>query len=157
MQFGAAELPAGESRSWSVTWPAVIIDGVPALPGNAPFVFSIGYDPDDSSTFITFKQLSLTGDLTITGPAPRVLSAGEALDVLLADERFVAWLEEQPPATWRSASLALQAPRGSGGSAPAGPAWEIALHRDKGGRRYWRAFVNPLTGELTSSMLDQPP
>jgi hypothetical protein len=157
-------LEPGASTSASLTWTAELVPDLPALPGAVPFDISVGHDPTGAppsyppdysgplgSWFRSYEQLTVRGVIDVVGDAPRIVTAGEALDALLADREFAAWLAEQPKRTWSGANILLQNYGPAQGIVPAGPHWEIDLFREKGVPRHWAiAMVDPFTGELLS-------
>jgi hypothetical protein len=155
-------LAPGDTASSSMTWTAAIVDGVPAAPGQVPFKVTVGHDPTGAppsnppghtgplgSWFRTYAQLVVDGTIRIGGDAPNVLTAGQALDAMLADRRFSAWLSERPKGTWSGANVFLLNYGAAQGIVPAGPSWEIDLFRETGVPRNWAiGFVDPFTGTL---------
>jgi hypothetical protein len=155
-------LAPGETVSASMTWTAALVEGVPALPGDVAFKVSVGHDPTGEppsyppdyegplrSWSKIYKQLTVDGTIQIAGDAPHVVTAGQALDSMLADRRFAAWLSEQPQDTWSVANVFLLNYGAAQGIVPAGPSWEIDLFRENGVPRNWAiGFVDPFTGEL---------
>lgn len=69
----------------------------PAEPGN----------PFPPRFFPEYRHVAVEGELTIAGRPTDLLTAGEAIDVLLGDERYMAWLNAQRPGTCESANLHL--------------------------------------------------
>lgn len=155
-------LAPDETASTSVTWTAALVDGVPALPGQVAFKVNVGHDPTGGppsyppdykgplgSWFKTYEQLTVDGTIRIAGDAPKVLTAGQALDAMLADRRFAAWLSEQPKGTWSTANVFLLNYGVAQGIVPAGPSWEVDLFREIGVPRNWAiGYVDPFTGKL---------
>ena len=81
--------------------------------------------------------------------APEVVGAGQALDAMLADEKFAAWLGEEAKGTWSTANVFLMNYGAAQGIVPAGPSWEIDLFREVGVPRNWAiGYVDPFTGRL---------
>jgi hypothetical protein len=147
----------GETRAWTFEWSAEIVEGVPALPALAPFTIATTYDVERQGKMMIGKELVVEGHLPIVGEGPRVVSAGEALDVLLSDPRYAAWLAQRPSTTWSNANLFLQSSPVDNGILPAGPAWEIDLFREQGVPRHFAiGFVNPFTGQLRVNYCDIP-
>lgn len=163
---GRTVLGPGAAREWRITWQAEIVAGVPALSGEAPFTISLSYDPDRQAAaaaggmgilplrFQTWQQIGVDGTLRIVGDAPRPLSGGEAIDIVLADARFASWLAEQPPASWANANLFLQSWPKDEGIVPAGPSWNVELFREP--RNWAIAFVQPHTGRLELNFCNIP-
>jgi hypothetical protein len=152
------------SVSSSFEWKAEIVGGVSTLPGELPFSVTVGYDRQDEppslppnvwgpigSTVAVYTQLRVDGSILVDGPAQPILSAGEAIDVLLGDPTFAGWLRQRPPATWANANLFLVSSPAADGIVPAGPSWNIELFREVGVPRNWAiAFVDPFAAVLRS-------
>jgi hypothetical protein len=145
-------------------WSAELVPGVPALPGEIRFKVAFASDPIElgrpspppaggspiavGGIVRAYEELAVEGTLTIAGPAPRLVTAGEAIDVVLTDGRFRDWLVRFPSATWSNANLFLHR-GGAGGIVPDGPSWEVELFREVGVPRNWaNGFVDPFTGAL---------
>jgi hypothetical protein len=159
---GERTLAPGTSTNASFLWTADLVKGVPALPGEIAISVHVGHDPSGpppspppgytgviGSWVKVYRQLTWTATIRIEGAAPRVLTPGQALDVMLADARFVTWLSEQPASTWSTANLLLLDQGPAQGIVPAGPLWEVDLFREMGVPRNWAiGFVDPFTGRL---------
>jgi hypothetical protein len=161
-------LQPGEATKISLVWTAELVEGVPALPGDLDFTVRVGHDPTCSpppgftcgplgstggavtSWGWTFEDLKATGGmLRIVGDAPKVVTAGQAVDALLADHRFSAWLSEEPKSSWSVANVTLLNYGPAQGIVPAGPSWEVDLIREIGVTRNLAiGYVDPFTGEL---------
>jgi hypothetical protein len=155
-------LEPGDSLTESMTWSAELVKGVPALPGVVPFTVGVAHDPTGAppsyppgykgplaSWSRMYQQLAVTGTFAIVGEAPSVLSAGQAIDVMLSDNRFTKWLSRQPASTWSVANVFLQNPGKAQGIVPAGPSWDVELFREVGVARNWAiGFVDAYSGEL---------
>jgi hypothetical protein len=145
-------------------WSAELVPGVPALPGEVRIKVSFASDPIDlgrpsppmpggsaiapAGLVLAYKELAVEGMLTIAAPAPRLVTAGEAIDVVLTDARFRDWLVRFPSATWSNANLYLHR-GGGGGIVPQGPSWAVELFREVGVPRNWAiGYVDPFTGSL---------
>lgn len=155
-------LEPGGSLTDSMTWSALLVKGVPALAGDVPFTVSLAHDPSGAppsyppgyegplaSWFRTYRQLTVTGIIAIVGDAPSVLSAGQAVDAMLSDERFTNWLSKQPASTWSIANVFLQNPGKAQGIMPGGPSWDVELFREVGVPRNWAiGYVDAFSGEV---------
>jgi hypothetical protein len=158
------ELGAGGRLEVPLDWPARYVAGVPVLPGAIRFHISFGHDPLErpapspwsgdgprpllGSWNAAYRELAADGSLTVAGEAPRLVTAGEAIDVALSDARFAAWLAWMPSSTWSNANLRLKA-GGGGGIVPDQPSWSVELFREIGVPRNWAiAYVDPFTGAL---------
>ena len=154
------KLAPGESASVLSTWTAQIVPGVPALPGDVPIHVDVAYDRPDplpppvcnpfcGLRTVPWKSMAAEGLVRVEGNPPRLVSAGQAVDALLADERFASWLPLQPSTTWSNANLFLQSLPAAAGIVPAGPTWEIDLFREVGVPRNWAiGYVDAFTGQL---------
>lgn len=108
-------LGPGASSTALVTWTAQIVEDVPALPGDVPITVGVSYDRPDplpapvcnplcGLRVIPWKSLAANGVIRVAGAPPPILTAGQAVDALLADARFadasvgdVERLEPLPP------------------------------------------------------------
>ena len=157
-------LEPGGSLTDSMTWSALLVKGVPALPGDVPFTVSISHDPTGGPPsyppgykgplamwWPTYQQLTVTGTIRIVGDAPAVLSGGRAIDAMLSNQRFTNWLTEQPASTWSVANVFLQNPGKAQGIVPAGPSWDVELFREVGVPRNWAiGYVDAFSGKVLS-------
>lgn len=157
-------LEPGGTMTGSMTWSALLVKGVPALPGEVPFTVSAAHDPSGAppsyppgykgpiaSWFKTYQQLTVTGTIRIVGDAPAVLSGGQAIDAMLSNQRFTNWLTEQPASTWSVANVFLQNPGKAQGIVPAGPSWDVELFREVGVPRNWAiGYVDAFSGKVLS-------
>jgi hypothetical protein len=164
-------LEPGGSLTDSMTWSALLVKDVPALPGDVPFTVSIAHDPSGAppsyppgykgpiaSWFKTYQQLTVTGTISIVGDAPAVLSGGQAIDAMLSDRRFTNWLTEQPATTWSVANVLLQNPGKAQGIVPAGPSWDVELFREVGVPESWAiGYVDAFSGKVLSLTFCYPP
>jgi hypothetical protein len=158
--FGEYILEPGEARSGQLSWSAEIVAGVPALVGEVAIVVDVAYDrpeptlapPCDGpcgSTVLLWKSFSTEGRIQIEGDVPRIVTAGEAVDAMLGDQRFASWLPELPPTTWSGANLFLGSNLAPSGIVPQGPSWQVELFREIGVPRNWAiGFVDPFTAEV---------
>ena len=74
---------------------------------NEPPPVDPGFNGIPPRFFPIYRQVSVQGELTIDGRPTDLLTAGEAVDVLLEDERFTTWLNAQKPGTCETANLSL--------------------------------------------------
>lgn len=151
----------GSSLTTSLTWKADLVVGLPAPAGTVQLAASVGHDPTGvapsyppdfqgplSSWGKHYQQLVATGAVNVTGSGSRLVTLGEALDTMLADARFSAWLAEAPDASWTNVNAFLMAGTG-GGIEPNGPAWDIELFRES--TAHWAiGYVDPRTAKLLS-------
>ena len=167
----------GETSRASLVWTAVLVEGVPALPGDLDFTVTVGHDPtctpppgrtcgpvgSTGGTALnwpwTFEDMTASGGvLRIAGDAPKVVTAGQAIDALLSNQRFTNWLTEQPASTWSVANVLLQNPGKAQGIVPAGPSWEVGLTRKVGVQDEWAiGYVDPFSGKVLSLSFCYPP
>ena len=162
-------LGPGASSTALLTWTAQIVEDVPALPGDVPISVGVSYDRPDplppracnplcGLRVIPWKSLAANGVIRVAGAAPPILTAGQAVDALLADARFAAWLPTLPSATWSGSNLFLQNMRTGGGIVPPGPMWEIDLFREKGVPRTWAiGFVDAFDGSVRNVVFCNDP
>ena len=114
-------------------------------PQNSPPPIEPGFTGIPPRFFPEYRHLTASGELTIEGRPAAVLSAGQAIDALLDDERYTAWLETQELPTCRSANLFLD----SGQEVEAGAAWYIQLFCETDIERHiGAARVDAATGEI---------
>ena len=100
---------AGAAYETSLTWTAELVRGVPAVPGPAPFVLRVLHDHVAAGNGLTKADtLEVTGTITVVAGRPSAVSAGQAIDAVLADRAFAAWLAKQPKGAWVNANLFLQ-------------------------------------------------
>jgi hypothetical protein len=155
---GELTIPPGEAASVALLWTAALVEGVAALPGSVPFTVSVAHDKGPEFTFPPdwtgpvggiipdYQVLSVEGTLDIVGDVPSVLSAGQAIDVVLADERFAAWLTEQPKKSWAVANVYLTSEAMDMNKPVTGPHWNVELIREP--RDVGIGVVDAITGEL---------
>ncbi len=154
-------LGPGQKLSETFTWRAELVPGVGVLPGDLALHVSAGFDRQNDppsydpgytgirgNWFPIYKQVAVTGHVAIVGEAPKILTAGQAIDALLADSRFDGWLQRQSPQSCDTANLFLQN-NANGGLVPAGPGWEIELFCEVGMPRHFAiTLVDAVTGEV---------
>jgi len=152
-------LAPGESVTSSLTWKPEIVTGLGALAGNVPFTVSAGYDrQNDPPSYPPgavmgmwapiYKQLAVNGTLAVGGEALALPGPGDVVDALLADKKFVKWVEKEPRASWSSANLFLAAGR-TDGFPPTVPNWELDFFLEAGVPRHFAlAFVDPFDASI---------
>lgn len=159
-----SELAAGDSISSPLRWTADIVPDIGALPGEAPFTISVGYDrqngppsyPPDytgvhASWFPMYKQLTVQGTFQVVGNGRPVISAGQAVDAVLGDGMFARWLAQSPARTWSNANLFLGSSPKAERIIPKGPWWDVELFREVGVPRNWAiAYVDPFDAHVIS-------
>jgi hypothetical protein len=152
----------GRTIQSRLVWTATLVAGVPALPGDVPFTITFvgtsgypatlptrppGVQPGLQVWVIDRSMLHVEGRIQIVGPAPRLLSKGEAVDAALSDPRFASWLAEEPASTWSAINVDLEP----------GPYWMIELLRETGvPRNFALAYVDPYTGTVTLDICESP-
>ncbi len=155
-----AILAPGASVTSSLPWKAEIVAGVGALEGTVPFTVSVGYDRQGDPPTVPpppavagmvapiYKQLVVSGALEVVGKGPALVGPGEAVDAVLADKKFAAWLGDQPRATWSSVNLFLAAGR-TDGFPPTVPTWQLDFFLETDVPRHFAlAFVDPFDASL---------
>lgn len=164
-------LGPGETIESHLIWPASLVKGVPALPGDVPFTITFMGLPGYPSAFPTLppgalpgmdiwaplpSMLHVAGHIEIVGQAPKLLSKGQVIDAALANPQFASWLAEEPSSTWSNINLVLQND-GPAGYIPAGPSWMIEVFRERGvPRNLAMAFIDPYTGALRMNTCESP-
>ena len=167
---GDRTLAAGASIVTTLSWKAEIVGGVAALPGYVPFTITFQHDPVPQPTPVPqpspspaksrvpieeYQELQVEGVMGVVGKPSKVVSAGQAIDALLADRGFSAWLAQTPVTSWDSAHILLEN-SGRTSIVPAGPSWEIQLFRNEDhqgrtrGREFVLGFVDPAAGTVRS-------
>jgi hypothetical protein len=159
---GSQRLAPGASAVVAVRLEAGLVPGVPAPAGTVRLQVTVAHDPDPppsqnppagqccvGSWIQTWRELTVSTSFEIAGHAPHVLSIGEAIDAMLANQRFSSWLDEKPSRTWSVANVFLESEPKAEGILPAGPSWDIELFREIDVPRNWAiGFVDPLTGAV---------
>ena len=125
----------------------------------ATFAFSISADIDRQNDpppvepgnqrpprfFPEYRHVAAQGELTIDGQPTDLLTAGEAIDVLLEDGRYATWLNAQEPGTCETANLFLDTLPPANGST----VWFIQLMCETGVPRHdGFGAVDAVTGEI---------
>lgn len=140
----------GESVGAVMTWEAAYVPGAPIPAGEIRVDVRAAIQLDaDSAWQALVAPISVTVD---NGGLPPTISAGTAIDAVIADKDFQAWLDQAPESTWVAASAFLQnlGPE-SNGIVPNGPSWEVDLFRVVDGERQWAiSFVDVATGKVRS-------
>ncbi len=149
-----AVLAPGDTYEARLTWNAEYVADVPLIPDDYPLTVTLGYDPVRGGGLTRVEQLVLDTTITVAGDGPTLLTAGQAIDVVLADPRFAAWLQRQPMASWANANIFLEGGVGQGIVPPVAH-WDIELFREP--RNWAIAYVDPIGGGLISiHYCDQP-
>ena len=162
---GDRTLAPGETIETHIIWPASLVKGVPALPGDVPFTITFIGLPGYPAVFPTRppgqqpglrvwgvdpSMLHVEGHIEIVGQSPKLLSKGQVIDAALANPQFASWLAEEPASTWGDINVVLQ-------NDGTGPSWEIDVFRERGvPRNFTRAFVDPYTGALWMDTCESP-
>jgi hypothetical protein len=98
--------------------------------------------------FPIYKHLVVDGTLEVVGDGPALAGPGEVIDAVLEDEKYSAWLADQPRETWSNANLFLAAGR-TDGFPPEGPSWNLDLFLEKDVPRHFAlAFIDPFDASL---------
>lgn len=152
-------LHPGQRVAATFHWNGSIATDLPALPGPVRYRVSIGYDRLNGpptyppgytgvrgSWVALYNQLGIEGTIEVRGDAPSIVSAGQAIDAVLADGRFAGFLEAQPDGTCELVNLFIE---NHGGSGSARPSWEIDLFCETGVPRHFAiAYVDALTADV---------
>jgi hypothetical protein len=113
---------------------------------NDPPTTEPGYTGIPPRFFPIYTTLVAEGVLAIDGPATDLLTAGEAIDLLLENQEFATWLNDQPPGTCETANLFL-----TEGPPPEYEyvAWLIQLMCETGVPRHdGLGWVDAVTGDI---------
>ena len=155
---GEAVLEPGGVIEETLSLPTDLVEGVPAAPGSYQLEVLFQYDPRNAGGLLNHEQLRLTDDFTVEGPIPAVLSGAQAIDSMLAEPRFAAWLARMPSTTWTNANLFLEHGDGQGNVVPKGTTWSVELYRQNGVPRNWAmGHVDPFTGEVRNLTICEIP
>lgn len=147
---------AGTAYETVLTWTAELVRGVPAVPGPAPFAISVLHDNVAAGNGLTTAEtLQVTGAITVVAGRPSAVSAGQAIDAVLSDRAFAAWLAKQPKGAWANANLFLQPGAVGVKVLPVVPYWDVELYREP---RNWAILnVDAMTGKvLERTFCDRP-
>lgn len=149
-------IPSGTTYATVLTWTAVIVPGVPALPGSAPYSITVRHDQRlAGGGLIRADTLEATGTITIADGAPSAVSAGQALDAVIADGAFGQWLAKQPRTSWVNTNLFIEPGAVGVDALPAVPYWDVELFREP--RNWAIVYVDALSGQvLRRSFCDIP-
>lgn len=149
--IGDQRLAAGDDLRRTLPWRAELVDGVGASPGVATLTVRVAYRAIDDDK-APYKALVGSTEIIITDGGKTAISAAQALDAVLADEKFSKWLRDAPSESWTAANVFLQnLGPGENGIVPDGPSWEVDLFREVDGARQWAiSFVDPSTGAVRS-------
>ena len=156
---GEAVLEPGGVIKETLSLPTDLVEGVPATPGSYQLEVLFLYDRQPlAGGMVKYEQLRLTDDFTVEGPAAAVLSGAQAIDAMLAEPRFAAWLAEMPSTTWTNANLFLEHGDGQGDVVPRGTTWSVELFRENGVPRNWAiGHVDPFAGAVRNlTICDNP-
>jgi hypothetical protein len=127
----------GTNSVAAATWTGEIVDGVVASGGVATVEAAVGYDPviqtaadggardpaaPQDGARVMYRELSATTTVAFAGGERPPLSIADAVDAVLAQPDFVAWIAAEPESSWTYINVFL--PNGHGeGITPPGPAW----------------------------------
>jgi hypothetical protein len=146
------KLRPGQTFESKLAWTAELESGVPALPGDVPLTIALmgppGYPPthvlqreeEGYGPGAAIGELNVTASIQVVGPAPKMVSKGEAVDAVLADPTFAKWLAEQPKSTWSGINLYFD-------FLYSNPVWWLDVFRGDTDRTTARAFIDPFTGK----------
>ena len=156
---GEAVLEPGGVIEETLSLPTDLVEGVPTAPGAYELEVLFLYDRHAlAGGMVSYEQLELTSAFTVEGPIPAVLSGAQAIDSMLAEPRFAAWLARMPSRTWTNANLFLEHGDGQGNVVPLGTTWSVELFRENGVPRNWAiGHVDPFTGAVRNlTFCDNP-
>jgi hypothetical protein len=156
---GEAFLEPGGVIQETLSLPTDLVEGVPAAPGSYELEALFLYDRQPlAGGLVKYEQLRVTSPFKVEGPIPAVLSGAQAIDSILAEPRFAAWLARMPSSTWTNANLFLEHGDGQGNVVPKGTTWSVELFRENGVPRNWAiGHVDPFTGAVRNlTICDNP-
>ena len=156
---GEAFLEPGGVSEETLSLPTDLVEGVPVAPGSYELEILFQYDPRPvAGGLVNHEELRLTDDFTVEGAIPAVLSGAQAIDAMLAEPRFAAWLSRMPSSTWTNANLFLEHGDGQGDVVPKGTTWSVELFRENGAPRNWAiGHVDPFAGAVRNlTFCDNP-
>jgi len=152
-------LDPGAVLSATLQWPTEYVAGVAVLPQDLPVNVSVGYDlqngppsyPPDytgirGSWIAEFNRIQIDTTVTVTGDAPKVITAGEAIDAALGDPAFRELVDERSDGHCLVNLFLFDMP--PGGYLPAGSAWEVDNICERP-RQFVIVMVDPLGGDVT--------
>jgi hypothetical protein len=144
-------IPAGATYETVLTWTAELVRDLPAGPGDVPFSVQVQYDQEAAGRLVKAETIEVTGTITIApgGDAPAV-TAGKAIDAVLDDTAFSAWLAKQPRKAWVNANLFLQPGAVGVAVLPEVPYWDVELFREP--RNWAILYVDARSGAILSSL-----
>jgi hypothetical protein len=156
---GEAFLEPGGVIEETLSLPTDLVEGVPAAPGRYELEVLFLYDRQPlAGGMVKYEELRLTSDFTAVGQIPAVVSGAQAIDAMLAEPRFGAWLAQLPSTTWTNANLFLEHGDGQSNVVPKGTTWSVELFRENGVPRNWAiGHVDPFTGAVRNlTFCDNP-
>ena len=171
MDGSQADLVSGGEIDMVANWTPTYVIGLPVDvptvsvhasfrfdPYGQPPSYAPDYDGARSSWIVRYHSVKATAEVKVQQPGRPVISAGQALDVVLSDPKFDAWLENEPSDTWSNANLFMEHASAPTVVVPDGASWQIELFRDVGVPRTWAAaFVDPYTATLRKlEVCDEP-
>jgi hypothetical protein len=150
--FERHSIPAGETYETTLTWSAELVKDLPAGPGEMPFTIDVQHDYEDAGGgMFKVESLAVEGTITVLPGGPKAVTAGEALDAVLGDPEFAAWLAKQPRSSWENANLYLQPGTVGVDVLPVVPYWSVELFRVP---RNWAILsVDAAKGTVLEKML----
>jgi len=129
--FETQTIPAGETYETTLTWSAELVKDLPAGPGEMPFSIEVRHDIEAvGGGMFKAETLAVDGEIAVLPGGPKAVSAGEALDAVLGDPEFAAWLSNQRQDSWENANLFLQPPAVAVDVLPVVPYWDVELFRE---------------------------
>jgi hypothetical protein len=137
------QLKPGEEAQASMVWVASTVAGSPAPAGD--YVVSVGFpfvgrDMTDPMVNFDLRDVQpITAQVVVTvEDHPGVASASNAMDAILADPAFTAWLVEHPQRSWSSTAIRY-----------VDGAWVVQMRYEP--NRMLSARLDPTAGRVTLS------
>jgi hypothetical protein len=128
--FEHQTIAAGGTYESTLTWPAELVNGLPAGPGEMRFSIRVKHDIEAAGGGLyKAETLAVDGAITVLAGGPKVVTAGEALDAALDDPDFSTWLSKQPRKSWENTNLYLQPGAVGVDVLPTVPYWSVELFR----------------------------
>ena len=125
---GISTLAPGATYETDLTWTAELVRGVPATAGSMPFTVAVQHDLEPvANGMFKVETIVVDGTITVMPGGPQPVTAGQALDSVIADTRFAKWLAKHPRKSWVNANLFLQPGAIGVESLPAVPYWDVEL------------------------------
>lgn len=149
-------IAAGDTYETTLTWSAELVRDLPAGPGELRFSIDVLYDLESvGNGMVKAETLAVDGTITVLPGGPSTVSAGQAVDAVLADPEFTAWLSKQPRNSWANANLFLQPGATGVDVLPEVPYWDVELFREP--RNWAIVYVDARSGAILRTMYCEIP